>query len=205
MAFIPPIVSPLLQMVKDLTAALNETRGYLGLPPIDADALIAKAYGEAPAVPVVTPVDKPNAGAQQGATSNPTKVIPLADVLQGATTQQPETKTEPDVVDEPVCTPDGKYSVSIVSFGAGRKPGFDPKDFRANGIFQLEIAGGKAKFTVKNTLTDTEREDWDTLGAPEVCEGTFQPFLSDAPETVTPGEAVFQDGVWVVTVPAELS
>lgn len=185
MAFIPPIVSPLLQMVKDLAAALNETRGYLGLTPIDADALIAKAYGEAPAVPVVTPVDKPNAGVQQG-----------------ASTQKPETKPEPVVVDAPVCTPDGKYGAPFVS-RKGSKVYFEPNSFKSSGLFCITIAGGKATFTVKPQLDDDERNDWDSIGA-DACEGDFQPLLNDSPKTITPGEAKFEDGLWVITRLAEI-
>lgn len=191
MAFIPPIVSPLLQMVKDLAAALNETRGYLGLPPIDADALIAKAYGEAPATPVVPPVAKP------------------VEVVESKPEVKPEPK--PEVKPEPVkeeaaaCTPDGKYAVSMVSLGGGHKPGFDPKNFCSNGIFLLEIAGGKATFTVKTNLSDAEREDWDTLGCPEVCDGSYQPYLGYPPVTDSPGTAEFKNGIWEVIVPVELS
>jgi len=181
MPFIPPIVTPLLQMVKDLTAALNETRQYLGLPPIDAQQLIDKAYAET---------------AQPG---------PTGPTGQTGQTRQTDIIVDPLETDKPAATPDGEYTARLVDRDKSGKPCFDPAKFGSNGIFKITIAGGKATFTIKSPLSDAERDDWDTLGAPDVCDGKYQPFLSDDPITDKPGEAAYSDGVWVVTSPAELS
>lgn len=180
-------------MVRDLAAALNETRGYLGLPPIDAQQLIDKAYAEAgqagPAGPAGVPVEVP-------ISVRPTHEIKPENNF--------EVKTEPV---KPVSdvTPDGSYTAFVVDRDKNGEPCFDPAKFGSKGIFKITISGGKATFAVKSPLSDQERDDWDVLGAADVCDGDYQPMLNDAPVTDKPGEAEFRDGKWVVTAPAELS
>ncbi|MCM1452061.1 MAG: hypothetical protein NC102_07370 [Clostridium sp.] len=193
MAFIPPIVAPLLQMVKDLTAALNETRQYLGLPPIDAQALIDKAYASASNAPAGVPPMPISPSEPAGVTPEPINIKPI----------EQEPKQEPAApADAP--TPDGKYSADALVQKNGNT-GFDPKKFVSNGIFQITISGGKATFTIKSPLSDMEIEDWETIGVGMVAEGPFNPFVSNEPITDTPGQAKYIDGIWVVTDPAEIS
>lgn len=187
MAFIPPIVAPLLQMVKDLTAALNETRQYLGLPPIDAQQLIDKAY------------------AQSASPSMPKPEIPIPEIPKPEALTPEKPKPENPKTDSSPVTPDGKYTARLVDLSKSGKPCFDPAKFCSDGIFIITIAGGKATFCIKSPLSDAERESWSMLGAPDVCDGSYEPIYSDEPVTDKPGEAAFVDGVWVVTDFAELS
>lgn len=201
MAFIPPIVAPLLQMIKDLTAALNETRQYVGMAPVDAQSIIDSAYAAAgQGIPVPASTTRP---VVPPSNSDP-KPEPAAKETESAAKEaEPAAKeAEPKKADYAIA--DGKYYAKMAVSKNG-KFGFDPSKFSSNGLFIITLSGGKATFKVKPELSGSDVDNWSFNNAPQVCEGTFDPIDSTSPVTDTPGTAHLQDGFLVVDTPAALS
>lgn len=199
MAAIPPILQPLLQIIKELGNALNDTRGQLMLDPIDVDQIIESVYGQGAKVNIESrPIGK---STQEPTDKKISKDPEPKEPAEKGTLKDPEPPKEPK---GPAITPDGKYKTKFVNFKNG-KACFDPEKFSSMGIFEITIANGKATFKVKDLLSDAEREDWRTCGTEDICEGDFDPMNSDAPITDEPGKAEFVDGLWMVTSPAILS